>query len=341
MRRWVAGGNPARAAWPRPGAERDGGPAAMLPEGLALFGAPCLARGLLWVAGVRGTEATSDQQECWLVGLDPETGRPRRQVRLGSGSPIRLGRADEAIPSACAAARGRVVVATSLGWVAAVDAEDGRVAWIYRYDRGLETGRVRRLSQDQEDGTPRLTCFANEPPLIAFGLTIVAPTDSNHVYGLATRPRGRERFLEVWDPLDRRRAFPALAVEQLVGAVGGTGEVPPTIVVVGKGESFEGVAGQLVLGLEPRRGHTRWKHPSATGQGSVPYGRAALTEREAFIPTRHGILRVDLAQRRGAALLTAPEPGGADVFAYGNLVPLPGEGLAAVNLTHVTLWRAP
>jgi outer membrane protein assembly factor BamB len=339
MRRWTAGVRPGRTVWPRAGGAEPTAPRAELPEGLALFGAPCLAGGLVWVAGVRGSEATGDRQECWLVGLDPDTGAPTRQVRLGSGSPIRLGRADEAVPSSCAAARGRVVVSTALGWVAAVDAEDGRIAWIFRYDRGLETGRVRRLSQDQEDGTPRLTGFANEPPLIAFGLTLVAPTDSNHVYGLATRPRGRERFLEVWDPLDRRRAFPAVAVEQIVGAAGGTLEVPPTIVVVGKGESFEGVAGQLVLGLEPRRGHTRWKHPSATGQGSVPYGRAALTEREAFVPTRHGILRVDLAQQRGAQLLTSPLPGGADVFAYGNLVPLPGEGLVAANLTHVTLWR--
>ena len=54
-----------------------------LPEGLALFGAPCLHRGLAWVAGVRPSEATPDQLECWLVGLDPATGRALRQRAAG------------------------------------------------------------------------------------------------------------------------------------------------------------------------------------------------------------------------------------------------------------------
>jgi hypothetical protein len=264
---------------------------------------------------------------------------------------------DEAIPSSPSAAHGRVVVATSLGFVAAVDAEDGRIAWIYRYDRGLETGRARRLGSDEEDATQRLTGFANEPPVLGFGLTLVAPTDSNYLYGLGTRPRGPQRDLEQWHPKDRRSVFGEIAVEYVAGVVGGAGDVAPQVVLVGKGDSGDsGVPGKVIVGLEPLHGFKRWAFPAATGRGSVPHGRAVLTEREAFLPTRHGILVIDLSGALGGggpagaqgpserALLEgppAPAPQ-ADLFAglaYGNLVPLPGEGLFSVNTTHVTFWR--
>ena len=315
-----------------------------VPPGLSLYGAPCIYRGLVWVAGARPTEATADRLEAWLVGLD-EGGRPRRLVHLGSGSPVRGGRLDEGVPSSPAAARGRVVVSTALGFVAAVDAEDGRVAWIYRYDRGVETGKTRRLGSDHVDDDPRLTGFANEPPVLAFELTLVAPTDSNFLYGLATRPRGAQRDLERWNHKDRRSVFGEIAVEYVAGVVGGSGDVAPQVIVVGKGDSGEtGVPGKVIVGLDPLHGFKRWAFPTATGRGSVPYGRAVLTEREAFVPTRHGLMVVDLAGTiEGAALLTAAPPAAPGRFlaadlAYGNLVPLPGEGLLAVNNTHVTFW---
>lgn len=315
-----------------------------LPPGLALFGAPCLHHGLAWVAGTRLTEATSDQLECWLVGLDPATGRPVRQVRLGSGGPVRLKRLDEAIPSSPAAAHGRVVVSTSLGWIAAVDAEDGRIAWIYRYDRGLELGRIARLGTREADDTPRLTGFANEPPLIAFGLTLVAPTDSDLVLGLATRPRGPARDLVRWDPLNRRVSFPDMAVEALVGAVGGDGTLPPTIIVTGKGDAEEGgPPGRVIAGLEPRLGQTRWSVEAGTGRAPATFGRAALTPNAAYVPTLHGILVVDLAQGRATDLLgrghLPPHEAEPESRWYGSLVPLPGEGLIAVNESHLTFWR--
>jgi outer membrane protein assembly factor BamB len=326
-----------------------------LPAGLSLHGAPCVYRGLAWVAGARPTEATADRLEAWLVALD-EGGRPVRQVHLGSGSPVRAGRMDEAVPSSPAAARGRVVVSTSLGFVAAVDAEDGRLAWIYRYDRGLETGRARRLGSDEEDATQRLTGFANEPPVLAFELTLVAPTDSNYLYGLGARPRGPQRDLERWWPKDRRSVFGEIAVEYVAGVVGGSGDVQPQVILVGKGDSGDsGVPGKVIVGLEPLHGFKRWAFPAATGRGSVPHGRAVVTEREAFLPTRHGLLVIDLAGLlEGGAPAAAARPSErpfltgppspaprADLFAglaYGNLVPLPGEGLIAVNNTHVTFW---
>lgn len=315
-----------------------------LPQGLSVFGAPCLHMGLAWVAGVRPSQATSDEVECWLVGLEPGTGEPQRLVRLGSGSPWRLKRLDEAIPSSPAAAHGRVVVATSLGWVAAVDAEDGRVAWIQRYDRTRETGRLTRLNAMEADLTPRVTGFANEPPLLAFGLVVVAPTDSHQLLGLATRPRGPGRHLVRWDPRDRRNHFDRMAVEALVGAAGGDGEVPPTIVATGKGDAGEGEPpGRVVCGLDPATGATRWSVAAATGHQPSTWGRAALCADRAWVPTLHGLLAVDLRRGRAEGLLGRDllPPGQAEPESrwYGSLVPLPGEGLVAVHEGHITFWR--
>ena len=67
-----------------------------------------------------------------------------------------------------AAARGRVVLFTGLGIVAAVDARTGRPCWAYRNDRGVVgAGRLKRL-QGEHDRSARETGFANVPPLLAY-----------------------------------------------------------------------------------------------------------------------------------------------------------------------------
>jgi outer membrane protein assembly factor BamB len=315
-----------------------------LPERLAAFGAPCLHLGVLWVAGVRPSEATPDQVECWLVGLDPATGDLRRSVQIGSGSPWRLKRLDEAVPSTPAASHGRVVVSSALGFVAAVDAEDGRVAWIQRYDRSREVGRLTRLASQEADLSPRLTGFANEPPVIAFGVTVVAPTDSNQLLGLATRPRGAERRLVLWDPRDRRTDFERMAVESIVGVAGGDGQLPASILVAGRGDAAEGEPpGKILAALEPVRGQTRWSVEAATGRQPATFGRAALSARRAYVPTLDGLVVVDLARGRVETLLDRshlPEGHAWPVSRwFGNLTPIPGEGLVAASDGHLTFWK--
>jgi outer membrane protein assembly factor BamB len=293
---------------------------------------------------VRPSEATPDLLECWLVGLEPATGEPRRRVRLGSGSPWRLKRLDEAVPSSPAAAHGRVVVSTSLGFVAAVDAEDGRIAWIQRYDRSREVGRLTRLASQEADLTPRMTGFGNEPPVIAFGVTVVAPSDSNQLLGLATRPRGAGRHLLLWDPRDRRTDFERMAVEAVVGAVGGDGVVPPSLLVTGRGDAAEGEPpGKILAALEPVRGQTRWSVEAATGREPATFGRAALTARRAYVPTLDGLLVVDLARGRLETLIDRSHlpPGQAWPTSrwFGSLVPVPGQGLVAAGDAHLTFWN--
>jgi hypothetical protein len=96
----------------------------------------------------------------------------------------------------------------------------------------------------------------------------------------------------------------------------------------------------------PDRSDGGWWGASTTGWGAAPYGRALLTAAEVFVPTRHGIVVYDLASGRDLGLLdeatlpparrdALPE----DVCLYGNLVPVPGRGLLAVNGSVIAYWR--
>jgi len=314
-----------------------------------LYGAPLLYRGRLWVAGVRPARGAEHQADAWLFGLSPRTGEVEVRTYLGSGTPVRPGRPDEAIPSSPAGACGRVVVSTSLGIVAAVDARTGRVHWLYRNDRGLVGGgRLRRL-QGEEDATPRETGFANGPPLIAFERVWVAPTDGTQICCLFDRPRGPERKLRSWRR-DRRDDFVDFAAEQLVGLVPQAGDDPfPVLVVVGRGESSEGQPpAAIAKGIDALRpSWNRWEAFATTGDGPEPFGTALLTTGELFVPTRHGICVFALEDGSDLATIdvgsvpprleTLRTP---DVFLSGNVVPAPGLGLLVLGPTHAVLWRA-
>ncbi len=319
-----------------------------LPKGMRLFGTPLLYRGALHVAGLRPTPATTDRVEAWHVALDPGTGAVLSATFLGAGGPVRRGRDDEAIPSSCAAARGRVVVVTSLGIAAAVDAGTGRTVWTLRYDRGRPDGDdlTHRLDGPVESGDRR-SSFANEPPLLADGRCFLAPTDSRHVLAIADRPRGRARTMRLWK---RHRVddFRDLAVEQLVGVVGEADLDAPVLVVVGQGYEHDGSPHTAVVGLDPATGAMRWERALPSGAEPEPYGRALVTAGEVYVPTRDGIARYRVQDGAEMPLLDRSAISDDD-RAYvpesdrpvGNLVPIPGQGLVAVDVDAVTIWRRP
>jgi hypothetical protein len=324
---------------------RDG-----MPDATRLYGAPLLYRGRLWISGIRATRGSSDQAEAWLFGLDPWTGAVEVKTWLGGGAPVRIGRADEAIPTSPAGRAGRVVVGTALGVLAAVDARDGRVAWALRYERGVVSrGRTRRLGESR-DGSARQSGFKNEPPLLALEGVFAAPTDAPHVLFLFDRPRGRSRALVKWR-LHRRFDFQHFAVEQLAGLHPGSAASGPRLILVGKGVSPEGdVPAPMVVAvdaLHPDRGPL-WRGISTTGHGAEPFGRALVTEREVIVPTAHGLVVYDVLN--GRDLSTADQslvprgwrddmPPGATLF--GNVIPAPGGGLLTANDRVVAAWRKP
>ncbi len=312
-----------------------------------LYGSPVLYRGRLWIAAIRPTPSATDQAEAWLLALEPRTGKIEIETYLGLGPPVRRGRVDEAIPTSPAAARGRVVVGTSLGIVAAVDADDGRPQWLLRYERGaVAQGRSRRLGS-LRDTAPRLSGFRNQPPVLALERTFVAPTDGPHLLCLFDRPRGAGRELVSWR-LHRRLDFRDFAAEQIVAAQDGDGSHPPRLILAGKGRSTEGdVPAPIAVALDALRPpRVLWTATATTGDGGEPYGRAVATDAELFVPTRHGISVYSTVDGRDRATLDVsnlPDEWASllptDVGPYGNLIAVPGKGLLAVNESLVAFWR--
>jgi hypothetical protein len=331
-RLWTAGG-----AVEARGDEENG-------AGIRLFGAPLVYRGRVWVAGLRQSSAARDRIEAWLLALDPRTGAVALRTHLGTGTPVRRDRVDEVVPTSPAAARGRVVVGTSLGILAAVDADDGRPHWVYLYNRAVETERGNRRIAATADETERPSSFLNEPPQLVGQRVLALPTDGDQFCVLFDRPRGTQRLLRAYDGrlTHRIHSFYNFAAEHVAGVLPPTPEGPPLLLFVGQGQGREppgpvAVARDLLSMADP------WAEPSPTGFGARPYGRALLTEGELFVPLREGI--AVFAPRDGSlrAVLDRDDvPAEFRDYApetpYGNLIPVPGQGLLSVSATTVAFW---
>ncbi|MFO0933264.1 MAG: PQQ-binding-like beta-propeller repeat protein [Planctomycetota bacterium] len=317
-----------------------------LPERLRLVGTPLLYRGAVHVAGLRPSH-TGKETEAWHVALDPATGAVRSTVFLGTGSPLRRGRTDEAMPSGCVGAHGRVHLVTALGIAAAVDARTGRTLWAYRYDRGRPDGAdvTRRLTLGAER-SPRRTSFANQPPVVVDGRLYLAPTDGRHVLCLSDRPRGPGRVLTRW-ALHRTEDVRNLAIEHVVGVTEEAGDVPPTLVAVGQGYGLDPLQDPFtcVVAVDVRDARVRWERALPFGGIPEPFGLAALAGDDVFVPTAKGIARYALLDGADRPSIEAPAEDGEGAYgleeAYGNLVPVAGRGLVAVAPSRVTFYLAP
>lgn len=335
------------------GASARGG----LPYDTRLYGAPVVYAGRVWVAGVRTAKATQDRWEAWLYSFDPTSGRVVTRTHLGTGTPMRTGRMDEVIPTSPAAAHGRVIVGTSLGIVAAVDAHDGRLRWAHRYDRAVETERGRTRNRDRPDPGLRTSSFANEPPILTGGRCYLTPTDSEDLLILFDRPRLDLRAL-----LSEARPRDLGNARHMVEHIAGVDPRPlggrmGSLVLVGQGQGgdppgplvtvYDAWTPDLVWPKKAAELRALWEGISPTGFGAQPYGRALLTTREIYVPQAHGIAVFELvdANGDGSHFLTlldrgafgAVEPRGR-ARPYGNLIPVPGRGLVSVSATTVAFW---
>lgn len=332
-----------------------------LPYDTRLYGAPVIYRGRMWVGGVRAAKATQDRWEGWLYSFDPHTGRVVTSTHLGTGTPMRTGRMDEVIPTSPAAAHGRVVIGTALGIVAAVDAADGRIRWAHRYNRAVETERGNIRNRDRRDPGLRTSSFFNEPPILAGGRCYVTPTDSEDLLILFERPRmdvrallsearprdlgNSKHMVEHIAGVDTRRREGRSGSLVLVGQ-GQGGDPPGPILTV-----YDAGTPNLAWPREAKELRSLWEGISPTGFGAQPYGRALLTSQEIYVPQEHGIAVFELEDRDGdgshfLALLDqgAFDPklrGTVQGRPYGNLIPIPGKGLVAVNATSIAFWAQP
>ena len=332
-----------------------------LPYDTRLYGAPLLYQGRVWVAGIRAAKATQDSWEGWLFAFDPSTGRVVSSTHLGTGTPMRTGRMDEVIPTSPAAAHGRVVVGTSLGIVAAVDAHDGRVRWAHRYNRAVETERGTMRNRDRRDPGLRTSSFMNEPPILAGGRCYLTPTDSEDLLILFDRPRlGLRALVSEARPRDLGNA--KHMVEHIAGVDTRAKEGRAgSLVLIGQGQGgdppgpiltvYDAGTPNLAWPREAKELHALWDGISPTGYGAQPYGRALLTASEIYVPQEHGIAVFELEDRNGDGthFLALLDEGAFDPKIraavkgrpYGNLIPIPGKGLVAVNATSIAFWANP
>jgi hypothetical protein len=263
---------------------------------------------------------------------------------------VRRRRADEAIPASCAGARGRVLVVTCLGIAAAVDARSGRTAWTLRYDRGRPDGDDpgRRLQTEESETGDRRSGFSNEPPLAFSDRVAFAPTDARVLFLGNDRPRGAGRHLLL---RTRRRIedFRNLALEQLIAAVPARGGRPALLVGVGQGYRATQEVHTCVVAMDAETLSLAWERPLPDGGAPEPRGRALVTEGEVLVPARHGIARYRLADGGDLPFLgldaLPPETrsllASEDERPWGNLVPVPGRGVLAVDSNSVAFWAVP
>jgi hypothetical protein len=244
-----------------------------------------------------------------------------------------------------------VVVGTALGTLAAVDATDGRTVWVYRYPRSVVAGARSGRLENRIDDTDRQSGFVNAPPLLVGDRCFAAPTDGSLLLALFDRPRGSWREL-LSRSRDRWRFAAGLAVEQIVGVLPAEGARPAVLVVVGKGQGSEAdPPAPLVSGLDPLTLADRggWHGASPTGWGAESYGQAVLADDAVYVPTWNGIAVYDVADGRDVGLLDLEGVPPArrrllppDIVLSGNLVPVPGHGLLALNGRSLVYWsRAP
>ena len=326
-----------RSRWTAGGMDTSPG----MPLDVRLYGAPLLYRDRLWVAGMRPAGTSSDRWEAWLFALDPETGRVAVRTHIGTGTPVRPLRQDEVIPTSPSGARGRVVVGTSLGIVAAVDARDGRMRWAFRNDRNIQSARRLRGRAARADKVPRGSSFANEPPVLAGERCYIAPIDGQYLYMLFNRPIGDGRML-LSKRFHHRKQFNDFEAEALAGVAAHPKDGIPLAIVTGQGINRSPPA-PVVVARDVWPPRKRWSATTSTGLGAATFGRALVTRGEVIVPTRAGIEVYDLASGAERALLDLedvpdkvreelPRP-------YGNIVPVPGRGFVAVSTTSIAFWK--
>jgi outer membrane protein assembly factor BamB len=179
---------------------------------------------------------------------------------------------------------------TNLGLVAALDARDGKIAWLYRYDRADETTSADRLNADNSDRGP-------SPCLYHDGLVIVAPTDSHSVFALDALTGDR-----LWS----------------------TGDIGETSQLLGVVRQNLIVGGSRLRAVDVRSGEKRFLWPESEHAGIRGMGRGVIAGEDVFWPTRHDIYVVSALtgeRTRSPISLSGISDGGANLAAaHGHLV---------------------
>jgi hypothetical protein len=199
---------------------------------------------------------------------------------------------------------------------------------------------------DSEEAPGRASSLSNQPARLFEDLAVIAPTDARTILAVSDRPRGPRRLLRVWS-LHRTDAFRDMAVEQVAGVAPARDGVPATLVVVGQAFVVDPLSdtSTCVAGLDPATGELRWERALPFGGEPEPFGDALVARDEVLVPTARGIARyalADGADRPALDRTSIPQSRLRTLrereILFGNLVPVPGLGVLAVNADGVAFW---
>ncbi|HLY12429.1 MAG TPA: PQQ-binding-like beta-propeller repeat protein [Planctomycetota bacterium] len=151
-----------------------------LEENASFATAPVAEGGRLYVGAVK-QKLSTDPFQHYVMCLDPATGRTLWSTYVASGgTEINLfgNSTRESLGSPVAVGDDAVFYCTNHGAIAALDKKSGRIRWTRRY-RQLQVMPTRSVYVQKN----RLE-WVNSPPVVARGIVVVTPTDSQSLYAL-------------------------------------------------------------------------------------------------------------------------------------------------------------
>jgi outer membrane protein assembly factor BamB len=247
-------------------------------------GAPVAADGNVYIA-MRNSDVTP---RVYVASFDAATGRREWRTSIAAADTPAAGRGDEITHTLLTLVGDRLFINTNLGVVAALDAGDGRLCWLRRYDR-----TERNLLP------PLPTHFDRDPAPCVYdrGTLFVAPADTPAVFALDA-DSGRA----LWS------LYSLSDVTHLAGVASGT------LVA----------AGHRLWAIDALTGRVRFVWPESEHAGLRGFGRAVVAGSEIFWPTREQVYVFDLTtgqpSRRPIEVSSITERGANLVAAEGRLL---------------------
>jgi hypothetical protein len=217
--------------------------------------------------------------------FDASSSRRIWRTSIGAADTFASGRSDETTHNLLTVVSDRIYFNSNLGLIAALDADDGSLCWLHRYERLARPGGASAESVTARIGR------APSPALLHDGLLIVAPSDSADVFALDA-----DTGMRMW------------STDGLTGPVDLLGVVAGNVVA----------GGVRLWGIDVRSGRVRFVWPDSETAGIRGMGRGVVAGREVFWPCRREVYIIDAAtgaQTRPPIDLTSVGEDGANLVA--------------------------
>jgi outer membrane protein assembly factor BamB len=185
----------------------------------------------------------------------------------------------------------RLYFNSNLGLVAALDAKDGKICWLHRYERlGGKPTVTRRSRPPHFDRDPSPCMYYN-------GLLFIAPSDSPTIFALDATTGER-----IWT----------------------TDKLPKELHLLGVVKHNLIIGGNRLAALDVRSGNLRFVWPDSENSGIRGIGRGLIAGDEVFWPTRYEIYALHGVTgeqtRAPISLATISDSGANLVAAHGRLL---------------------